>query len=58
VVCGIVPKFGSRISLSRELVPEFNYFQNKPIGAAPQKQCFAMEAVPNHEVFCIIVWYI
>jgi hypothetical protein len=28
VVCGKVPKFGSEISLSGELVPEFNYFKN------------------------------
>jgi hypothetical protein len=27
VVCGRVPKFGSGISLSEELVPEFNYFE-------------------------------
>jgi hypothetical protein len=26
VVCGRVPTFGSGISLSGELVPEFNYF--------------------------------
>jgi hypothetical protein len=27
VVCGRVPKFGSRISLSGELAPELNYFK-------------------------------
>ncbi len=27
MVCGRVPKFGSGISLSRELVPELNYFK-------------------------------
>jgi hypothetical protein len=27
LVCGRVPKFGYRISLSGELVPDFNYFK-------------------------------
>ncbi len=27
MVCGKVPKFGSGINLSGELVPEFNYFK-------------------------------
>jgi hypothetical protein len=27
VVCGRVPKFGSRISLSGELVPECNHYK-------------------------------
>ncbi len=44
MVCGRVPKFGSRISLSGELVPEFNYFEKfqdfkilNPFGLVPAK---------------------
>ncbi len=44
MVCGIFPKFGSGISLSGELVSEFNYFKKfqvykflNPCGLVPAK---------------------
>jgi hypothetical protein len=36
-VCGRVPKFGSRSSLSGELVPEFNYFKKFHLDWFPPK---------------------
>ncbi len=51
MVCGRVPKFGSKISLSGELVSEFNYFEKfqvfeflNPFGLVPAK------VVPQNEI--------
>jgi hypothetical protein len=55
VVCGRVPKVGSAICLSGELVPEFNYFEKfqvfeflNPRGLVPSK------VVPQNEIWWVV----
>jgi hypothetical protein len=48
VVCGRVPKFGSRISLPGKLVPEFNYFK--------KLQVFEFSNPVGSHQFCSTFW--